>query len=425
MKRLLILLFVYYCSVSAQVEYSENEERSNSSGSFFYVEAANFKSTDKTKTRVDFFVQVPYSSIQFVKRNDNFYANYNVTLTFLDKNKENIISEKLWKEQVNTKDFSQTTSEHNYNMSYKAIDLTAGDYVFKCTVEDADSKQSVTKQFPFTVKNFQDSLDVSDIVLISEYVKDSHGESVVPNVSNLMTNRADSLSFYFDLYSNEEMPVNLEYVLHSIKNDSTITTLIPRDVSPGQTTIYYTFKNVNFKLGDYSLKVILKDRDMHEVTSATKKFYSKIYGMPNSITDLNKAVEQLLYIASPNERDYIEDAKSYNERLDRFIAFWDKKKPNPNVDENPILYEYYRRIEYADKNFKGLGGGWRSDMGMIYVTFGPPSNVERHPFNADSRPYEIWDYYDLDRTFVFVDYTGFGDYRLYNPDYSRWPGYRQ
>ena len=94
------------------------------------------------------------------------------------------------------------------------------------------------------------------------------------------------------------------------------------------------------------------------------------------------------------------------------------------MKNNPILNEYYRRIEYANKKFKALGEGWRSDMGMIYVTFGPPTNVERHPMDMNSKPYEIWEYNELDRTFIFLDQTGFGDYRLVNPDYSRWPGYR-
>jgi len=177
-------------------------------------------------------------------------------------------------------------------------------------------------------------------------------------------------------------------------------------------------------LGDYSLKVILKDSDWNEISNIEKKFYSKIYGLPSTVVDLDKATAQLIYIASPEEKDFIEEAENYNEKLDRFLAFWNKKKPNPRIEENPILYEYYRRIDFATKNFKGMGEGWRTDMGMIYITFGPPSNVERHPFDSNSRPYEVWDYYELNRSFVFVDQTGFGDYRLYNPDYSRWPGYR-
>ena len=162
-----------------------------------------------------------------------------------------------------------------------------------------------------------------------------------------------------------------------------------------------------------------------EIISIERAFNSRIYGVPLSIVDLDKAVSQLIYIATPEEKDFIEDTKDFNEKMKRFLDFWEKKKPNSRVEENPILIEYYRRIDYANKNFKGFSEGWRSDMGMIYVTFGPPSQVERHPMDSNSKPYEIWYYYELDRSFVFIDDTGFNDYRLYNPDYSRWPGYRQ
>jgi hypothetical protein len=41
--------------------------------------------------------------------------------------------------------------------------------------------------------------------------------------------------------------------------------------------------------------------------------------------------------------------------------------------------------------------------------------VDRHPFEVDSKPYEIWAYYELNYSIVFVDETGFGDYRLQTP----------
>jgi hypothetical protein len=79
------------------------------------------------------------------------------------------------------------------------------------------------------------------------------------------------------------------------------------------------------------------------------------------------------------------------------------------------MEQYYARVEYANKHFSHFQEGWRTDMGMVYITFGPPNNVERHPFDIDSKPYEIWAYYDLNYQFVFVDQTGFGDYRLITP----------
>jgi hypothetical protein len=54
-------------------------------------------------------------------------------------------------------------------------------------------------------------------------------------------------------------------------------------------------------------------------------------------------------------------------------------------------------------------------MGMVYIIFGEPSNIERHPYEMDTKPYEIWAYYNINKQFVFVDNSGFGDYRLITP----------
>jgi hypothetical protein len=84
------------------------------------------------------------------------------------------------------------------------------------------------------------------------------------------------------------------------------------------------------------------------------------------------------------------------------------------------MEEYYARVAYANRNFKQYMEGWKTDRGMVLIRFGSPQNVERHPFNSESKPYEIWYYYDQNREFIFVDETEFGDYRLQYPETDLW-----
>lgn len=79
------------------------------------------------------------------------------------------------------------------------------------------------------------------------------------------------------------------------------------------------------------------------------------------------------------------------------------------------MLEYFRRVDYANEQFLGLFGGWRSDMGRIHIKLGPPNEIERHYFELDSNPYEIWYYYALGEEFIFVDERGFGEYTLVYP----------
>jgi GWxTD domain-containing protein len=111
----------------------------------------------------------------------------------------------------------------------------------------------------------------------------------------------------------------------------------------------------------------------------------------------------------------MEDGKDKTEKIKRFLEFWKKKDPSPNNEENEVFDEYFRRVAYANEHFSSYIEGWKSDRGMVFIMLGPPNNVDRHPFEYDSKPYEIWEYYNLNRSFVFLDQTGFGDYRLITP----------
>ena len=87
---------------------------------------------------------------------------------------------------------------------------------------------------------------------------------------------------------------------------------------------------------------------------------------------------------------------------------------------NEFRDEYYRRIRYTNKAFSvGKRPGWRTDRGMIYIQYGEPDDVERHPFDMDGFPYnapwQVWRYYSTNREFVFVDRRGSNDFELQYP----------
>jgi GWxTD domain-containing protein len=142
--------------------------------------------------------------------------------------------------------------------------------------------------------------------------------------------------------------------------------------------------------------------------------------MPITIVDLDKAIDQMRYIARDSDLDYIRAGGDAEEKRKRFVEYWAKRDPDPTTPRNELLEEYYRRVDFANKNFAHYLEGWRSDRGMVYIRFGPPENIERHPFDINTKPYEIWYYYQLQREFIFVDETGFGDYRLRYPTTDLW-----
>ena len=110
---------------------------------------------------------------------------------------------------------------------------------------------------------------------------------------------------------------------------------------------------------------------------------------------------------------------SFNSSLtddNSFKKVWAKRDPDVTTKENELMIEYYSRVAFAEENFsRGTSGGWRSDMGMIYILFGRPDDVSRSMNPQQSYNYEIWYYYKINEEFTFVDDFGFGDYRLRTP----------
>jgi len=141
--------------------------------------------------------------------------------------------------------------------------------------------------------------------------------------------------------------------------------------------------------------------------------------MPSTISDIDLAITQLKYIADKKEFDKLKNA-SPEERLEQFEKFWKEHDPTPGTEENEWMDEFYRRIQFANENFTAFREGWKTDMGMIYIIFGPPSDIERHPFDLENKPHEYWIYHNINKEFVFMDQSGFGEYRLLTTGWEAW-----
>jgi GWxTD domain-containing protein len=188
------------------------------------------------------------------------------------------------------------------------------------------------------------------------------------------------------------------------------------DVKSGTNQYFKDLDSLKINLGKYLLKVTLEDSSGKVIDTSSKVFISRWFGVPVTITDLDKAVDQLIYIANPEDLQYIKAAADRLEKAKRFVAFWRKQDPNPADEYNPVFNVYFNRVAYANENFSTYSlEGWRSDRGMVLIILGAPDNIDRHPFEYYSKPYEVWQYYNLNRQFLFIDNSGFGDYRL-SPD---------
>ena len=91
------------------------------------------------------------------------------------------------------------------------------------------------------------------------------------------------------------------------------------------------------------LKRPISDKQKKENAKALKQELSKTY---KKWLD-----EDVIYIISDEERKAFKQLSNDEER-DQFIeAFWQRRDPTPDTEENEFKEEHYRRIEYANEHF--------------------------------------------------------------------------
>ncbi len=99
--------------------------------------------------------------------------------------------------------------------------------------------------------------------------------------------------------------------------------------------------------------------------------------------------EDVAYIITDEERAAFKQLSNDEER-DNFIeAFWQRRDPTPDTEENEYKEEHYQRIAYSNEHFAAGVPGWKTDRGRIYIVFGKPDEIESHPSGGSyERPME-------------------------------------
>jgi GWxTD domain-containing protein len=119
--------------------------------------------------------------------------------------------------------------------------------------------------------------------------------------------------------------------------------------------------------------------------------------------------EDVIWIISDEERQAFKQLSNDEER-DQFIeAFWQRRDPTPDTEENEYKEEHYQRIAYANEHFAAGIPGWKSDRGRIYIMYGKPDEIDSHPSGGSYErpieegggetstfPFEDWRYRYLD-----------------------------
>jgi GWxTD domain-containing protein len=411
-------------------------------GTFFFIDAANVASKDTAKGRVEVFVKIAYSELLFVKfQSTLFRAQYEITYSLNDLS-NNLIQREVQDREIVTDNYAETESDVRFHFSRLTLNVDPGDYVLVVNVKDKETTKLGVRNLPFTVRTFRDKpIGIGDIIFADRIQKDTLLDivNIIPNVFKSFDNEYKTYAVYFEIYDARYSYKNTDS-LRLAPKDSDLVRISYRVFDKNDKVVFedsaqkfvhqfQTFSSVDINkssvtFGKYILDVTVSGGGHR---SSSKTFFdvrlaSLTAPSLSSINfDLDEAIREMRHVA---RRENLGKILKMNqeEKAKWFSDFWKAKDPTPATERNEIMEEYYRRIDYANRYFStGYRRGWDTDRGMVYVTLNGPDNIERHPFDSESKPFEIWYYYDFNLKIVFIDYGGVGDYEIYNrQEFENW-----
>lgn len=413
-----LVVFFGLCLVSinwwVQPLRSTKREHPSSSPLFLY-QTYNFASEDSSLSRLDVYVDLAYDILQFVKQDlSSFKASYEVEINLFNEGKE-YVAGKLWEEEIVVHSFQEACSKTKFSRSEASFDLKPGKYTLSVTITDLDIKKSFQRTKQVELKDFnKERIGLSDVVFADAIEVDSSGiKDITPNLRGALENAESDFYAYFEIYP--RIPVDSLQVNYNII-DSFNRSVVKRshrvDARRQRIREFINLKSLLTKPGGYYL--IIEVCAGGYKNGCRKKFYIGGEDLPIFMENLDSAIQPMRYIAKPSDFKAMVEAKG-EEKQRLFDEFWRKRDPTPGTKTNELKEEFYRRVEYVNRRFTVYflnKDGWQTDRGRIYIIYGPPSEVERIPATINSPPCEVWHYKHLDRTFLFIDRSGIGDFEL-------------
>lgn len=412
----IVLTLITFSMIFGAPQRPHGGKRGNQNLIDRFVVATFSEAHSADSIRVIAFIEIPYSIIQFIKQGDQFIASYEATLSLTEK-KGQQIDRKIWKENLTLSSYEETKSIRRNIKHFTTFVVPKGDFILQGELVDLDTRSKGVKQkkLSFTKKKNIPSL-LSPILMLPFPGDWGFRTDFIPTLGK----RIKPMDQDFSLLVSGFVKKGPYHLTVSLENGGETFEIQSQDYENDGSGYFVEYVNIPISLISklkYDIRVELYQYN-RTVDQQSAMTLSRA-GISKNVTDIEFALKQMKYILSNEERRTLRKAnKKEWEAL--FIQFWEERDPDTSTVANELMVEYYKRVDYAIEHFESWQPGWRTDMGMIYILFGPPNEIQRYNSNY-TQIRQIWQYYRINKTFSFIDENGFGDYRLETPFIS--PGF--
>ncbi len=436
MKKIILFFFIVHTSIFSQEQFD------------FEFDYAEF-GYDSTANYVEFYYSFNQASL--TAGSENSHQNLEGLLKVFIQNIENgdTIVFNQWKVKHEI-----DTSSANNQVLVGTLGFIIPTGVFQCEIKGSDLNNPQMFRVineKLTVKPYlKTALSISDIQLASKMIQGSENISsifyknsyeVIP-IPNVVFGKSQPVMFFYTEIYNLQSPllqsdqIKMTQMIYNSRGKLIKEKSKYLSRSSDSRVEVGSFILTNFQTDTYTLVLALIDSVANQGISTAKKFFvynpdvelidtfevsstsvlSSTFGSMSE-EELDDLFDKSRYIASKSETDKYQKLSTLDGKREFTFEFWKNKDQNYSNSENEYYRLYLQRIQLSNDRYSSMGKpGWKTDRGRIYLLYGEPTEIERYPNQLETRPYEIWQYTEIEGGvyFVFGDLTGFSDYTLIN-----------
>ena len=436
MKKILIFFALFCSPITSQSQFD------------FEFDYAQF-GYDTTSNYVEFYYSFNQSSLTLQTDSSNLNLEGLLKIFIKSNASGDTIVFNQWKVKHDV-----DTADHSNQLLVGMLGfvIPAGEYSCEFTASDFN-KPEMFKEIKELLKitpYLNSGLGISDIQLASKMIQGSENTSsifykntyeVVP-IPNLVFGKSQPVAFFYtEIYNLQSQLLKSEFIKMRMMLYNSKGKLIKeksKNLSRNSNTRVEVGSQIlsNFPTDSYTFVIALIDSLSSTGISTAKKFFvynpdivvadtfetsttavlSSTFGSMSE-EEIDDLFEKSRYLATKTEIDKYERLSNVEGKREFMFEFWKLKEETFGTAQgnNEFYRTYLQRVNLCNQRYSTMGKqGWKTDRGRVYLLYGEPTEIERYPNQLESRPYEIWQYTEIEGGvyFVFGDLTGFSDYTL-------------
>jgi GWxTD domain-containing protein len=298
-----------------------------------------------------------------------------------------------------------------------------------------------SSMFMIDIMKRPDTVALSDIELCSNITESSDQNDifykntyqVIPNPNCVYGSTTSPLVFtYMEFYNLKTgMTYAIKAQIVDSKGDVKKQRTHLRRFSMPNVVDVTTLNVTSISSGKYNYEVILSDTLGNEIAKTQRPIFlynpnvqstqatilsegSAVYA-GFSLDELAEEFRIAKYVTQSEDNKTFDKLTTVEARQEFLQNFWTRVEKEELGRLNLTRSVYLQRVQTANQRYKTYAKeGWRTDQGRVLILYGEPDEIQRFTNSSDSKPYEIWNYHQLEGgvEFVFIDLTGFNEYLL-------------